>query len=290
MADMNDILSRIERLPALPASVLQLTAMLTDGRAHLGELEAIARRDEALTAAILRCGNSARYGRPGRVFDLRESLVRLGGKTLLKLVLEHKVAGMFKDAGAAYGLMRGAMWRGSLGGAIATELLSDRIKSPDADVCFLCAMLRDVGKLALDAHYGPQYISLVSAHLRADRTFVEAERAALGYDHAALGAELASRWGLPQRLCDAIRHHHEPPENPPLHDNLFDLVHAGDIICLWAGLAVGYDGLQYRLAPHVRMRLRLDRHEAETDIAQTWARLRELEEFMFGSAPKENIA
>ena len=92
---------------------------------------------------------------------------------------------------------------------------------------------------------------------------------------------------LEERIADAIRYHHEPPAEDPGHDRLFDIVHAADIICLWAGLAIGSDGLQYKLAPHVRKDLGLDRKEAEAEITTTWGRLRELEEMMGPSPARE---
>ena len=280
MVAVANILESIESLPALPVAVTRITAMLSSGQADLKEIEKIARHDEALSMAILRWANSARYGRPGRVFDLGESIVRLGGKTLLKIVLQQKVANLFKDAGSAYGLQRGALWRGAVGGAIAAEETARKHSFKDWELCFLCGLLRDVGKLAMESFYGGEYTTLISAHLTPGRSFVECERAAFGTDHAHVGAELALRWRLPARIADAIRHHHEPPAEEPEHDQLFDIVHAADMICLWAGLAIGVDGMQYKLAPHVRKGLNLDRKEAEMDIMITWGRLRELEGIM----------
>ncbi|MCH8344360.1 MAG: HDOD domain-containing protein [Planctomycetes bacterium] len=280
MAAVADILESVDRLPALPSTVIRLTAMLTDDQADLGEIEEVARHDEALSMAILRFANSALYGRAGREFNLRQSIVRLGGKMLLRIALEQQASKLFESAGEAYGLRRGALWRGSVGGAFAAEEMAKKHAFPDVDLCFLCGLLRDVGKLVMDAHYGADYLPMVSPHIAPGRTAVEGERAAFGADHAQIGAELALRWRLPQRIADAIRYHHEPPAEEPDHDLLFDIVHAGDIICLWAGLAIGHDGLQYKLAPHVRKGLGLGRREAELDITITWGRLRELEEMM----------
>ena len=287
MAAVADILENIDSLPALPTSVMRITAMLSDGTSDLGEIESVARNDEALSMAIMRYGNSALYGRSGKVFNLRESIVRLGGKALLKIVLEQKVAKLFDGAGEAYGLQRGDLWRGAVGGAIAAEEIAKKHRFQEPDLCFLCAMLRDVGKLAMESHFGAEYMTQVFSHLEPGLTFMECEQSAFGTEHAEVGAELALRWGLPERIADAIRYHHEPPAEDPEHDRLFDIVHAADIICLWAGLAIGSDGLQYKLAPHVRKDLGLDRREAEAEITTTWGRLRELEEMMGTSPARE---
>jgi len=290
MANMNEILSGLDGLAALPQNVLRITSMLSGGKASASDLEQVARHDEALTVTILRWANSVAYGRPGCTFTLRESIARLGNSTMLKIVLEQKTSAMFAGAGAAYGLQRGALWRSAVGGAITADALARRAKFDSPDLAFLCALLRDVGKLAFDAHFGPKYLGLVEHHIRPDRTFIDAERAAFGFDHAQLGAELASRWRLPERISECIAMHHNPPAAEPAHDVLFDIVHAGDIIGLWAGLAIGCDGMQYKLAAHVRVGLDLSRPAAEGLIASTWDKLRQTESIMDQTAPQRASA
>ncbi len=285
MANMNDILSGLDGLAALPQTVLRITSMLSGGKASASELEQAARHDEALTMTILRWANSAAYARAGSEFTLRESIARLGNSTMLKIVLEQKTSAMFASAGTAYGLQRGALWRSAIGGAITAEALARRANVDSPDLAFLCALLRDVGKLAFDAFFGPEYLGLVERHFRPDRTFVDAERAAFGFDHAELGAELAARWRLPERIAECIRFHHNPPAAAPAHDVIFDIVHAADIIGLWAGLAIGCDGMQYKLAEHVRVGLDLSRPVAEDLIANTWDKLRQTESIMDQPAP-----
>lgn len=278
MADLKEILDGIDTLPALPASAGRVVSMMTDKKTDLGEIAEIVRLDEALSMIVLRYGNSAHYGRPGREFNLKESIGRIGGSMMMKIVLQQQVGTMMQEGGVAFGLRRGALWRGALGGGFAAEHLGRQYCESDADLCFLCGLLRDVGKLALDSFYGDEYAERVDSHLDESMSFVESERRAFGTDHAEVGAELALRWQLPTRIADAIRYHHDPPAEEPEHDELFDVVHAADILCLWAGLAIGQDGLQYRLAPHVRKSLDLSRRDAEAEIAMLWSKVREVEE------------
>ena len=290
MANINDILNGLNGLAALPQTVLQITSMLSSDKASASELEQVARHDEALSMTILRWANSAVYGRPGCAFTLKQSIARLGNSTLLKIVLEQKTSAMFASAGAAYGLQRGALWRSAVGGAITAEALARRAKFDSPDLAFLCALLRYIGKLAFDGFYGPEYAGLVERHVRPDRTFIDAERAAFGFDHAELGAELARRWQLPDRIASCIAFHHAPPHEPPTHDALFDIVHAADIVSLWAGLAIGCDGMQYKLAGHVRLGLDLSRPVGEGLIASTWDKLRQTESLMAQPTPQRASA
>jgi putative nucleotidyltransferase with HDIG domain len=239
MAGVSDLLDRIDRLPALPATVMRLIPLLGDDDSSLDQLHSIVQKDEALSMAVMKVANSAAFGAPGRTFSLRESVVRLGRRRLKALVMEQQTASLFAKAGASFGLQRGALWRGSLAGAFAAEELAEGRDGAPPELAFLCALLRDVGKIVLDLQFGAGYVGRVKEELSRGLSFVEAERLAVGFDHAELGAALALRWRLPDRVADAIRFHHDPPSNPGGQDALFDVIHAADTLCLWAGLSVG---------------------------------------------------
>jgi HD-like signal output (HDOD) protein len=290
MADVNSILSKLDNLAALPSTVLRLTSLLMSGKAAATEIEQVARQDEALSITILRWANSAMFGRPGKTFTLRESITRLGNANLLSIVLQQKTSTMFERAGAAYGLARGELWRSAVGGAFCAQSIARSHKFDNPELAFLCGLLRDIGKLALDAHFGTAYAEKVQRHIRPDRSFLDAEREAFGFDHSQVGKALALKWKLPERIAECIGAHHNPPPPGAGHDTLFDIVHAADVVCLWAGLAIGCDGLQYRLAEHVRTGLDLSRPQAEFLIASAWQDVRSAEQMMSDPSPSRKSA
>lgn len=279
MAAVDDILQRVPELPALPSSSARIISMLTeDGdNANVAGIAEVVRQDEAVAMTVLRYANSAQYGAAGREFDLEASIVRLGAKMLMKIALAQQSGEVFGDAGARYGLRRGALWRGAVGGAIAAEEIARSAGHPEPELCFLCGLVRDVGKLVLDAYLladGKQELDVL---IPPGGTFLEAERDSFGADHTEVGAALARHWRLPELVVNAIRLHHKPPGSDAEHDQLYCIVHAADIICLWAGLAVGHDGLHYELCSHVRKTLLTNRSRVEELMAFTWNKLRELE-------------
>ena len=127
MVSINDILQDVQALPALSSTALRLIMMLSDSDVDLNEAREIIRLDEAITVVVLRNANSAGYGISGKTFSLEESIVRLGTKRLLKIALEQQISRVMVGAGASYGLRRGSLWRGSLGGALAAEELECQI-------------------------------------------------------------------------------------------------------------------------------------------------------------------
>ena len=282
MARVDEFIRSIDAIPALPAIASRTVSILSDASADTNEINEIIRRDEALSIAVLRRANSVTYGVPGRTFKLREAIVRLGHSALNQIALSHQMSGLFMGSGSAYGLRRNALWGGALGGAYAAERLAKIHGFDDSELCFLCGLLRDIGKLAIDAHCGDTHpFDLMDGE---DESFLNDERDAFGTDHAEVGAALASRWGLPDRLVNAIRYHHEPPDPTQAeHDQLFDIIHTADMICLWAGLGIGDDGLRYRVSEHVRESLMANREQVEDIISYVSTQVARASEELSGS-------
>lgn len=265
MADaLTEIISKLDRLPAVPTTLMRVTSLLADRSLELPELASVVRSDEALSALVLRAANSAQFGVPGREFDIQQGLARLGVRNIASLVLRHESSSMLEHAGSSYGLRRKAMSQAAIGGSAVAEMLARESGFEAPELAYTCALLRDIGKVGVDAMLAKQDPEHPFTTLGGTGCFLEAERKALGYDHTQIGAALAEHWDLPSRVADAIRYHHAPPPpDQPEHDDLFDLVHAGDIACLWAGLGIGFDGLAYESAAHVTKKYLPSRKRAE---------------------------
>lgn len=276
MAGVNDIIRGVDQLPAFPAVIARAAAVLTDASASLADAEKIIRQDEALTTALLKQGNSAQFGVRGRVLSIQESLTRIGRKNAMALVMNMKLSGYMDHAGEAYGLRRRALWHGATFGAVCAERIAATLRNCDPSIAYLCALVRDLGKLAIDCycHSRRPDVLVAPGSASASTPYIDFERNTLGADHAEVGAALATMWGLPDPIPDAIRFHHDPPPpGDPRHNPLFDTVHAADILCLCTGLGVGHDGLRYRLAPHVRETILPNHHSAADFTAAAWAAL-----------------
>jgi len=288
MAGVMDTLERLDDLPALPESLVKIPPMLASESFDMSALCGIIRRDEALASAVLRRANSAMYNASGATFDLDQSIVRLGSKELVRIVTRCGASGLLRDAGASYGLDRGHLARGAAGGASIARTLAAFTDSVDPEMAYVCSLLRDIGKIVMDLHVGPScHVVPVSSESTGQTrvSFLQLERERHGADHAQVGRALAERWGLPAPIPEAIAFHHEPPEpGTAAHDELHDVVHASDIITLWAGLAIGSEGLAYRISPHVRDGLLADRSRCEELISRAWDEARMFENEQYDTA------
>ena len=68
----------------------------------------------------------------------------------------------------------------------------------------------------------------------------DAEQELLGFDHAAVGANVADRWNLPPALIKVIRFHHNPTQaNESMR--MVAIVHLADVLCRAIGIGNGGD-------------------------------------------------
>lgn len=239
-------LRSIDDLPVLQDTALRLLMALMTASPNYQDIEELVRYDEALMAAILRRANSAAYASASaQPPTLREAISRLGIRELRRIALAQQSAALMVSGGLGYGLRRRAMWRGAVWGAVAAEVLCEHLKLEQMELCFVAALLRDIGKLAVDRLMPPaQWASTLEARPAAS-VVTEWEAEVMEYDHARVGAGLARVWKLPSVICTAIEQHHGggPKDVSPISS----VVHCADAIVLWLGAGVGVDGLAYTI-------------------------------------------
>lgn len=199
-----------DTLPSAPHVVSRLVA-LTDRDADTRELLAAIERDPALTARILRTANSPFFAQTRNVTSVKRAVVVLGLPMVRNLTLGLTVW----DATTSHIAARDArrLWEHSLAVATVAQHLATHTRACSAADAFTAGLLHDVGKLVLARQFPDAYRPLlVPTPVRSRLPALE--RAAVGHDHAEIGALLFERWRLPKLLIEAVARHHEEPLAP----------------------------------------------------------------------------
>lgn len=243
---LEELVARVEDLPALPLIVSQVIRLTEDPDSTAADLNAVISCDQALTAKVLRLANSAYYGFPRRVGTVTEAVVLLGFNTIRNLVLAASVSNVLQREAPGYQLARGDLWWHSLTSAMAARLLARKVRFRAAEEAFVAGLLHDIGKLILSQYVDQAYQELLERVTQGGLPFMEAEQDILGFDHAQAGGLVAEKWNLPETLVEAISCHHQPrrAQNNP---SLAAFAHAGDALALMLGAGLGADGLMYPL-------------------------------------------
>lgn len=208
----NKLLEKLNDIPTLPIVASRVTELINNPNSSSADIAAVLKKDQVLTAKVLKLINSPYYGIPSSVTDVQRALAFLGFNTLAQLVLGLSVFSLFPSKGSdEFPLLD--FWRHALGAAVCSEVIAKRVKYPKPEECFTCGLLHDIGKIVLHTIAPDTLLEVVRLAKKNEGTFVEAETALDVPSHAFLGEYIAAKWGLPSVIRSAIRYHHVDVRN-----------------------------------------------------------------------------
>jgi HD-like signal output (HDOD) protein len=240
--DLRGRIEKIDGLPCLPAVAQNILALSAKDNASVAELAHIVESDPMLAAQLLRWASSPFYGKRAKLKSVQDAINVVGFDLVINLALG--VASMktlqIPNAGP---LGMTAIWRHSVYTATLMSLLADRVTvsaRPSAGLAYLTGLLHNIG-LFLLGHQFPREFDVLSRLVAANPEIPLAylEKFAFGTDHARLGTWLLSMWGLPEDLCVAVAHHHNP-EYTGARRSLAQLCLLADHALATSGIGDGY--------------------------------------------------
>lgn len=224
-------LDSLRDLPTPSQVVHEIWRVLDDENTSAMTLAAVLSRDTALSGRTLRLANSAYFGLPNPVSDVRAACVVLGFETIRGLAVGvAALDGLTRPAARVLDIQ--SFWRHSIAAASAAQLLAMKLGVPETGTAFCAGMMHDLGRLVLAAMVPAEYGAVLRGATAAELRSQEMER--LGAGHDEVGGWVAERWRLPAVLVDAIAHHHEPPADGNW-GRWGALTHLADAMALRAG-------------------------------------------------------
>lgn len=209
---MREILDNLHQLPSIPAVVQELIVSFDHPDLDSHHLAHKIGQDQALSAKVLRVANSAFYGLPRQVGSIQEAVTVLGFGAVRSLVLSAGIMGAFSTDDEVC-VDRNLYWQRSLAAATYAKAVARTLRQ-DGETAFSAGLLHDIGILVLDVCDHERFSALWQSVQGGENGLIEAERAAFGFDHAELGAEVTHRWKFPPVIEDAIRYHYQPGHRP----------------------------------------------------------------------------
>jgi HD-like signal output (HDOD) protein len=185
-------------LPACPQALVQLSLLMHDEDANLQSISALIERDMALAAAVVRTVNSALFGLLRRVESVPEAVRYLGTREVSALTFEIGLRGAFPPSAQLNALWDRASRRGLAMGRAAPAL------DIDPWLAHTAGLFAEGGQAALLAHDASGYATMI-ARLPDELLRLDAETAAYGVNHAALGGALCQSWGLAGDVAASVR-------------------------------------------------------------------------------------
>jgi putative nucleotidyltransferase with HDIG domain len=205
--DYSELLAKLQDIRTLPVVAMKVNDLINDPNSSSSDIAEVLKKDQVLTAKILRLVNSSYYAIPGGVTDVQRALAFLGFNTLAQLVLGLSVYSIF-SASDIEDFSMPEFWRHALATAVCSEILAKRLKLSKPEEAFTCGLLHDVGKLVLNEIDSDRLKQIVTETKKRECSFVEVERELDMPGHSFIGEVIAAKWGLPQSIRLAIRYHH----------------------------------------------------------------------------------
>jgi len=209
-------------IPPYPAVALQVQEIVGRQEFGLSDVSRVVGSDPSLTADVLRCANSALYGRGAPVTGLGPAIIRIGAREVTRIALGSVLATHAHAPGPLASLRR-SVWIESVASAVlCQELARDRGLSPED--AFVCGLLHDFGKVVVIACVE----SVLARHPGAAPRSLEAWTELVDRYHADAGSAVASRWNLPPLVREIISDHHAGDASASGAPGLMEVVTTSD--------------------------------------------------------------
>ena len=119
-ADYSDLLGKLQDIPTLPLVAKAVNDLINDPKSSSADIADVLKKDQVLTAKILRLVNSSYYAIPGGIADVQRALAFLGFNTLAQLVLSLSVFSLFSTFdNDEFNMLD--FWRHALGTAVCSS-------------------------------------------------------------------------------------------------------------------------------------------------------------------------
>lgn len=203
--DVATFLNSEYTLPPLPEIALRIRQLIEQDDASASEIAELAASDPALVAQTLKMVNSAYYGLPREVTDVKFAIAFLGLGEIYRIILALAVVGALEVKNA--GELRAFWEHGYCSALIAKKLALGYMRQLSPDSLWSAALLHDIGQLVYYRFF-PAHLARIRQHAREHRCLPEVAEQALGLPPSArLGELLAQHWQLPELIVTSCAHH-----------------------------------------------------------------------------------
>ncbi len=191
-------------LISLPEVYIKLQQLLATDDYSLNDIAEVIGCDPAVTARLLRIVNSSFFGLAVKIDTISHAINYLGAQQVHDLVLSTSIAETFSDINnPAFNLHQ--FWQKSIYCAIAAREIAVLCNVLDSERLFVTGLLHNLGHLMMCQSI-PELIQQAEEQALINNIpLYKAEQQLVGFDFCTVGAELLTKWNLPESLTDAVK-------------------------------------------------------------------------------------
>jgi len=208
---LEQLLKRGVRIPPQPRVLIEFRKLLASDNYEMREVARVISQDPGIVAMVFRAARSPSFVRAKGVHSLEQILMVLGIKQVFNLV---QAAALTTSLSGSTRRALEIFWsRAHQIAQIAAVIAEDRISVCNVfpDQAYLAGIFHECGVPVLMMRF-PEYCSSLRLENATCWPNLADEDAKHLVDHCSVGYLVARHWGLPDFVCDAIRFHHDIPE------------------------------------------------------------------------------
>lgn len=203
--DFESIVKNMGELPPSPIVASKLLELLRDPDLRIRDLANAVSLDPVISARLLKIANSVIYQQVKQVGSVDRALIVVGENVLKNLAIEYSLRSTQKT----YGLLERHLWESSIGCAVASRMIADRLTDIDKNEAYLAGLQRHIGKVVMINRQKELYREVMRIVDSGEGTLRDVERGLFAYSHEMVGAALLNYWNYPKRIVEATLYHHD---------------------------------------------------------------------------------
>ncbi|HUE17817.1 MAG TPA: HDOD domain-containing protein, partial [Planctomycetaceae bacterium] len=206
-AELDRRLSDVSEVLPISETALNAYRVATEEDVATSEIARAIAGDAALTADVLRTGNSGHYNRSGnRTADLEQLIARVGRRRIGELALAASVRSVVTGQQIPW-LNAELAWKRSVGASIAMDELIKHGKYQSVEQgLFLSALMHPLGRTVLATIFPKRHETLTRRAKEDGEALRQAEKRLVSLTHAEIMAKLLGRWRIPADVTSPLTH------------------------------------------------------------------------------------
>jgi diguanylate cyclase (GGDEF)-like protein len=192
------------KLPSPFGVALEIMRLTHKKDATAQEIAQLVQIDPALTGRVIQFANSAHIGARRPVVAVVDAIGLLGTNTVRQFALSLSVIqGNLRGACGSFDYR--VFWSDSLARALSIQAIATRDRTFAPEEAFTCALLSEIGQLALASVYPDEYAQCLAACRPGDDDgLIESEQERFSIDHRQITLGLLKEWGFPAVMLEAL--------------------------------------------------------------------------------------
>ncbi len=200
-------LAKIKNLPALPESSCKIITAVNNPDVSIEELTQVISTSPSLTGRLLGLANSAYFGCPGKIVDLRVAIIQVLGLNLVKSLVLSILLSNELDVSKCQNFNTLKFWMQNLLTAILAQKIAMLVgdKNLNPAVAYTSGLLLNIGLLAI-VYVFPEELNRIFSDVEEQGASLNNEIIdEIGVAHYQVGFFLLKRWRLPNIYPDVLK-------------------------------------------------------------------------------------